>query len=132
MQMPRMSTPGWPLPSDPAEENYASNLDRITASTEWDPKENDVALLGCGPIGLPLARVGAAKGVSTIYLGGIIQLLFGIAGRRYLEKVHKGAEVGGLAKSVFRKQGMVNEHWIRPLDSETPRNFHDQEGGAYW
>ena len=26
----------------------------------------------------------------------------------------------------------VNEHWITPLDSETPVTYREQEGGAYW
>lgn len=133
MQTPRMGTPGWPLPADPRQENYAAHLDKMTASAEWDPNLNDVALLGCGPLGLPLARHAKEKGLSAIYVGGLLQILFGIAGRRYLEKMSPTErEVGGLAVKVFNRQGLVNEHWIRPLDSETPRNFRDQEGGAYW
>ena len=133
MQEPRMGTPGWPLPNDPKEENYGTHLDKLTASKEWDPKLNDVAMLGCGPLGMPLSKFARGRGISAIYVGGLIQLLFGIAGRRYLEKVTPSEhEVGGLAVKVFQRQGLVNEHWIRPLDSETPRLFREVEGGAYW
>ena len=80
MQFPRMSTPGWPLgppgPSSFPKENYLANLERLLASPQWDDtRSGDVALLGCGPIGLPLARHAKERGMSAIYVGGVIQLL---------------------------------------------------------
>ena len=85
-----------------------------------------------------------ARGMSAIYLGSVIQLIFGLMGRRYLDQTRgavqpKGAAAGHSAaagrgapsKKVF-SEGMVNEHWRPPLASETPPNFKEQEGGAYW
>ena len=92
---------------------------------------SQVAFLGCAVYGLPLARAAKEKGLSSIYVGGIIQLLFGITGRRYLEKQNlNGVWVSKYADEVFHDN--VNEHWMPPLDSETPSNFRMQEGGAYW
>ena len=132
MQFPLFGTPRWPLPKDSHEQNYAANLDRLTSSTEWDPSKSDVALLGCGPLGLPLAHHAKKRGVSAIYLGGVIQLLFGLIGRRYVKVISgSGRAVGGLSRKVFGTN-VLNRHWRPPLRSETPPNFYEQEGGAYW
>ena len=131
MAAPRMGTPEWPLPTHPKDENYAHYLDQLIASPEWDPRINNVALLGCGPFGLPLARHAREKGVSSIYVAGLVTLLFGITGRRYVENLKNGTASGGLADEVFRP-GTINEHWRPPLDVETPHNFRTLEGGAYW
>ena len=130
MMFPQFSTPGWPLPPHKKERNYDDNLDRLLRSFEWNSSVNTVALLGCGPIGLPLARHAKSRGLSAIYVGGLIQILFGITGLRYVERLTNGKEEGGLANKVL--SGNVNAHWMPPLDSETPPNFNDQEGGAYW
>ena len=74
MSSPRLATPGWPLPADPKDENYATNLDKLQASPEWDPRRSDVAILGCGALGLPLARFARERGLSSVYVGGLIQV----------------------------------------------------------
>ena len=43
----------------------------------------DAALLGCGAYGLPLAAHVVSRGASAVYVGGGLQLLFGIQGRRW-------------------------------------------------
>ena len=91
---------------------------------------------------MPLARFAKEElGTSAVYLGGLIQLMFGITGRRYVERMRNGKEEGGLASRVFQggtggqaggHDPTVNPSWMPPLDSETPHNFNQQEGGAYW
>jgi hypothetical protein len=125
MVMPRMSTPFFPLPRSPSEEHYGAYLDRMQASPEWDPRRNDAAILGCGHFGLPLARFAKAHNISTVYVGGLLQLLFGISGRRYVDDKNLG-------RTVFSGRARITRHWMPPLDSETPRNLHHVEGGAYW
>ena len=51
---------------------------------------------------MPLSKFARGRGISAIYVGGLIQLLFGIAGRRYLEKVTPSEHEVGLAVKVFR------------------------------
>lgn len=85
LHFPLHGTPDWPLPDHKKDFTYATSLDRLLASREWDANLNQVAFLGCSIMGLPVARFARAKGVSSVYVGGLIQLFFGIAGMRYLE-----------------------------------------------
>ena len=79
----------------------------------------DVALLGCGAYGMPLvAHIKNNMGKSAIYVGGAIQIMFGIKGVRW----DSHPEISTL----------FNEHWRRPFDIERPENAYMAEGGAYW
>jgi hypothetical protein len=78
----------------------------------------DVAIIGAGAYGLPLAAFVKKLGKKAIHLGGATQILFGIRGARWDER------------PFF--QNLFNEHWVRPLPSETPQNFTSVENGCYW
>ena len=45
----------------------------------------DVAIIGCGAYGMPLAAMLKQAGKQAIHLGGATQLLFGIKGKRWEE-----------------------------------------------
>lgn len=75
----------------------------------------DIALLGCGAYGLPLANSIKMNGKSAIYVGGGIQLYFGIKGKRW-----------DLSPDVNK---FYNEWWVRP---EKIKNADMVEGGCYW
>lgn len=80
----------------------------------------DVALLGCGAYGQPLACMLKKAGKQAIHIGGATQIMFGIIGRRW--------ELNSKEVSA-----MFNEYWIRPSADETPENkFENEFGGAYW
>lgn len=80
----------------------------------------DVAILGCGAYGQPLACMLKQAGKQVIHIGGATQILFGIIGRRW--------ELN--SKEIC---ALFNEHWIRPSSSETPKGKERNEfGGAYW
>lgn len=81
--------------------------------------EFDVALLSCGGYGMPLANYIYKKGKSAIYVGGCLQLFFGIMGSRW-QNNKELAEI------------MITENWIRPSNEERPKNFKAIEGGCYW
>lgn len=76
----------------------------------------DVAILGCGAYGMPLAINIKRMGKIAIHLGGATQMMFGVYGKRW--------EDNG--------DGLINEHWIRPLESEKSVNFNKVENGCYW
>jgi hypothetical protein len=84
--------------------------------SEIDKEEFDIAILGCGSYSLPLADYIKAKGKKAIHLGGNTQLLFGIIGSRWAESDDY--------------KGYINEYWIRPLKSDTPKNIHKTD--SYW
>jgi hypothetical protein len=77
-----------------------------------------VALLGCGAYGLPLAAAIKRSGRQAIHLGGALQVLFGIRGRRW-EQIPKIA-------------ALMNDHWIRPSEAETPVSAVRVDQGCYW
>ncbi len=78
----------------------------------------EVAIIGCGAYGLPLAAKLKKAGKKAIHLGGITQLVFGIKGRRWVESP--------LTKVKF------NEYWVYPKEEETPMNAKNVEIGCYW
>jgi hypothetical protein len=78
----------------------------------------DVALFGCGGLGLPLAVLAKRAGRVGIHMGGHMQLVFGIYGRRHLDH------------HWFREQ--MNESWVRPEKNEVPASAKRVEGGCYW
>ncbi len=77
----------------------------------------DVAILGCGAYGMPLAAKIKESGKIAIHLGGATQLLFGIRGRRWDNT---------LGKKLY------NEHWVRPMETEMPLAAKKIENGCYW
>jgi len=77
----------------------------------------DVALIGCGAYGLPLAAHIKRLGKKAIHMGGATQALFGIIGKRW--------EQNEVAK-------FINPHWVRPSAIETPANAATMENGCYW
>lgn len=81
----------------------------------------DVAILGCSHYGLPLvAHIKNNMKKSAIYMGGELQILFGIKGERWdgWERVNKH----------------YNEHWTRSFD-EKPNGYNGPvatDNGCYW
>ncbi len=75
-------------------------------------------LIGCGGIGMIVAHRLKERGIICIVLGGAIQVLFGIKGRRW-EK-----------HDVISK--FWNDAWVWPKLTETPRGASQIEGGCYW
>jgi hypothetical protein len=77
-----------------------------------------VCLIGCGGLAMPLALRLKKKGIVCIVLGGAIQLLFGIKGRRWEKH-------GELSK-------LFNCEWTVPALHEIPHGANQVEGGCYW
>ena len=81
----------------------------------------DVALIGCGAYGLPLAATIKKMGKIALHLGGATQLLFGIRGKRWAEH-----------SSFLRYRSIMTEAWTSPLESERPIGWEKIEEGCYW
>lgn len=91
---------------------------------EIDKIDYDICLLGCGAYGFPLAAHCKRKGKQAIHLGGVLQLLFGIKGKRW--------ETENIYLTKYRYIDYYNEYWVRPSESERPRQAEKVEGGCYW
>lgn len=91
-------------------------LDHMKA--QIDSKDFDVAILGCGAYGFPLAAHIKRMGKQAVHLGGPTQVLFGIKGQRWDNH------------PVISK--LYNEHWIRPAAEDRPPNADIVENGCYW
>ena len=80
----------------------------------------DMAFIGAGALGLPIASHLKNQGKVAISLGGHLQVLFGIGGGRW-------------SKDEFWTTNYINEHWI-----EMPKKYHPEnksiltDNGAYW
>ncbi|QNM86256.1 hypothetical protein H9W90_03810 [Polaribacter pectinis] len=78
----------------------------------------DIAILGCGAYGLPLASYIKEIGKKAVHIGGSTQMLFGILGKRW--------------ETEYDLSHIINENWVRPLEEEIPKNFKKIENGCYW
>lgn len=85
---------------------------------EISKKTFDIAIIGCGAYGFPLAAHVKRMGKKAINLGGATQILFGVKGKRW--------------EDHYKESAMFNEYWTNPLPEEIPANFKSIEGGAYW
>lgn len=79
----------------------------------------DIAIIGCGAYGFPLASFVKDLGKQAIHLGGVTQLMFGIKGKRWEEWQHY---------TDLRKND--GQEWI--FANEIPENYKKIEGGCYW
>jgi hypothetical protein len=80
--------------------------------------EFDVALIGAGAYGLPLAAFVKKLGRKAVHMGGCLQMLFGIKGGRWDEEPEYRA--------------LYNEHWEYPMPDETPSQAKSLEEACYW
>lgn len=86
----------------------------------------DIALLGCGAYGFPLAAELKKAGRQAVHMGGILQILFGIMGKRW-DGTRNGTEVN-IQKDIAK---YYNENWIYPLEGK-PKEASKVEYGPYW
>lgn len=84
--------------------------------------EFDIALLGCGGYGLPICNFIKTKlNKSAIYVGGGLQLLFGVMGTRW--------ENNKMWREIIKEN---DSKFIRPSGDEICRNYKTIENGSYW
>lgn len=101
------------------DERYADWFDALKAMTDDIRKiDFDVALLGCGAYGLPLAANIKRMGKKAVHIGGGLQIMFGIRGKRWDEM----PEISIL----------YNDAWVYPSEEETPKGAGMVENSCYW
>jgi hypothetical protein len=79
-------------------------------------------LVSCGGYGMPVCDfLFTEMGLSAIYVGGALQLFFGVLGQRWTEN------------STIQKYVAANpDAWTRPSEEERPPNLQQVERGCYW
>ena len=83
-----------------------------------DSKDFDIAIIGCGAYGFPLAAHIKRMGKKAIHLGGPTQILFGIKGKRWEENK--------------KFETIINSYFVSPRNQDIPKDFNKVEGGCYW
>ncbi len=96
---------------------------------EIDKQDYDICLIGAGAYGFPLAAHVKRQGRKAVHLGGALQLLFGIRGKRW-ENPNYGVKTWGIPKGSY--SNLMNEHWVRPGEITKPKNAESVEGACYW
>lgn len=81
-------------------------------------RDFDIAIIGCGAYGFPLAAYIKSLGKKAVHLGGATQILFGVKGKSWEQR------------EDFKQ--LFNDFWIYPKISEIPNNFLNVENGRYW
>ena len=92
---------------------------------EIDKCDYDICLIGCGAYGFPLAAHVKRRGKKAFHIGGALQLLFGIKGKRW-ENPNYGVKEWGIPHGSYSK--LMNKAWVRP----TAKVFNNVENGCYW
>lgn len=96
---------------------------------EIDKEDYDVCLIGCGAYGFPLAAHVKRQGKKAVHLGGALQLLFGIRGKRW-ENPSYGIREWGIPYGSY--SSLMNKYWVRPGEGGRTKNANQVEGGCYW
>lgn len=99
-------------------ETWFDALDYMTK--EALQRDFDVAIIGCGAYGMPLAANLKRAGKQAIHLGGATQLLFGIKGKRWERNYPSKIAT------------LFNDSWVYPRDIEKPTGGDQVENSCYW
>jgi len=101
-------------------DDFLTELNRFTARLDAIKDTYDIALVSCGGYGNLVCNHIFESGKSAIYVGGVLQMYFGILGGRWLKE----------RPDILRI--FMNEHWSRPQECEKPQGHGAIEGSCYW
>ncbi len=120
-------TPNYELQTIKAVQSIAGNkpdkFDDWFQALDWmkseiDKRDFDIAIIGCGAYGFPLAAHVKQIGKKSVHLGGAAQYLFGIRSNASDNNKHLAS--------------FINENWVRPSQAETPKGIEKVENSRYW
>lgn len=101
------------------DERFATWFEALDYMYEESRKiDFDIALLGCGAYGFPLAAKIKECGKQAIHIGGALQILFGIKGNRWDNHEYIGK--------------LYNDAWVRPSENEKVTGSGVVENSCYW
>ena len=101
------------------EKPYPTWVDSLNKMTDKIKSiDFDIALIGCGCYDIPICSFIKDLGKQSIIVGGGLQILFGVKGRRW--------DNHGVISKLY------NDYWVRPSSEEKPSQFDNVEKGCYW
>lgn len=95
-------------------------LNEFTEKIKQISSQFDIALVSCGGYGNLVCSEIYKMGKSALYIGGVLQMYFGIYGSRW---ERERSDILSLYK---------NDYWTRPKENERPRGFKNVEASCYW
>ena len=101
-------------------EEFDIELNKFTRKLDAIKDKYDIALVSCGGYGSLVCNHIYKSQKTAIYVGGVLQMYWGILGSRWLKD----------RPDVIRL--FLNSNWTRPTDSEKPKGFENVEGSCYW
>ncbi len=105
--------------ADERDDRFETWFDALDYMLEEAKKiDFDIAVIGCGAYGLPLAAKIKKMGKVALHIGGDVQQLFGMRYQR-----------GDNNPKIKAK---YTDAWVYPLESEKPKGYEKVEGGCYW
>lgn len=96
-------------------EDFCEKIKLFTENNHYD-----IALVSCGGYGNLVCNYIFSIGKSSIYVGGVLQMYFGILGRRWLRERPDIIKI------------YLNKHWQKPSDNEKPKGHENIENSCYW
>jgi hypothetical protein len=101
-------------------DEFDVELKKFTKKLDKIRNKYDVALVSCGGYGNLVCSHIYNSGKSAIYVGGVLQMYWGILGARWFND----------RSDIIRL--FLNKSWTRPKPSEIPVNHSSVENGCYW
>ena len=105
--------------NNPSEE-FDVELNQFIEKVKGVSNDFDIALVSCGGYGNLVCSEIYKMNKSAIYVGGVLQMYFGIYGSRW---ERERPEIMTLYK---------NEYWSKPTEEERPDGYKNVEGSCYW
>lgn len=106
--------------ADQPSEEFDIELDRFYKKLNTIKDQYDIALVSAGGYGNLICGHIYKQNKSAIYVGGVLQMYFGVYGERWVRE----------RKDILDL--FMNSHWKRPSSSERPKNHTKVEGSCYW
>lgn len=101
-------------------EEFDIELEKFMKKVKAIKDDFDIVLCSCGGYGNLVCAEIYKLGKSAIYVGGVLQMYFGIYGNRWLKE----------RPDILRL--FMNKYWTRPKEEECPIGHKGVEGGCYW
>jgi hypothetical protein len=101
-------------------EDFQFELNAFMEAVDTIKDKFDIALVSAGGYGNLICSRLFKMNKSAIYVGGVLQMYFGVYGKRWLRE----------RPDIIRLY--ANEHWSTPAENERPNGFEKIENSCYW